>query len=276
MAKFYYSVYKGKKKGVFETWDECKKYIENFPGARFKKFKKLDDAIYFSKHGETKEHEIANPYTQDLVIYTDGSLIKFGDHQFCGYGIYIPSKETKIAKPFTNGKKTNNRAELMAIIEAMEISLEKYSNEKIHIFTDSQYCIYIFTSTGAKYEKDNYMKNNKEVPNKDLIIRGLSVFRKLNVLFHKVEAHTNYTDVHSKGNDVADSLAVRGSSKDLLNSEMEPKKVKIPFGKHRGKTLGELPKSYINWMKTSETFEELCKKQEKYRFVKYLLKKIEI
>ena len=273
--KYYYSIHKGKKIGVYETWDECKKYIENYPGARFKKFKKLNDAIYFSKHGKIKEHEITNTYAEDLVIYTDGSLIKFNESQYCGYGIYIPSKEVKISKPFNIGKKTNNRAELQAIIEAMELSLENYRNKKIHIFTDSQYCIYIFTSTGAKYEKDNYMKGNQEVPNKDLIIKGLKVFRELkNVIFHKVEAHTNYTDVHSKGNDMADTLAVEGSSKDLLNSEIEPTKVKIPFGKHRGKKLSELPKSYINWMKTNESFEELCKKQEKYKFIKYLVEKL--
>jgi len=38
MAQKYYVVWEGKKTGVFESWDEVKKHIQGFPGARYKSF----------------------------------------------------------------------------------------------------------------------------------------------------------------------------------------------------------------------------------------------
>jgi len=40
------------------------------------------------------------------------------------------------------------------------------------MITDSQYSIYIFDKTGENYEKANFMKDGKEVLNKDLIIKS--------------------------------------------------------------------------------------------------------
>ena len=41
MAKKYYVVWKGKKTGVFESWDEVKKLIQGVPGAKYKSFSSL-------------------------------------------------------------------------------------------------------------------------------------------------------------------------------------------------------------------------------------------
>ena len=36
--KKYYTVWKGHRTGVFETWDDCKAQITNFEGAHYKSF----------------------------------------------------------------------------------------------------------------------------------------------------------------------------------------------------------------------------------------------
>ena len=85
-----------------------------------------------------------------------------------GYGIYIPDLDIKQSHILI-GDKTNNRGELSAIIES--IKLFKDDRDKgIHIYTDSQYSIQIFTTTGEKYRLKNYKKSaNIEYPNSDLI-----------------------------------------------------------------------------------------------------------
>jgi ribonuclease HI len=50
----YYSVAKGRTIGIFESWPECKKSIDGFEGAVFKKFDTKEDAEKFSKTGFTK------------------------------------------------------------------------------------------------------------------------------------------------------------------------------------------------------------------------------
>ena len=47
----YYSVAKGRTIGIFESWPECKKSIDGFEGAVFKKFDTKEDAEKFSKTG---------------------------------------------------------------------------------------------------------------------------------------------------------------------------------------------------------------------------------
>ena len=43
----FYAVKKGLKPGIYKTWDECKKQVLNFPGARYKSFKTLLEAQQF-------------------------------------------------------------------------------------------------------------------------------------------------------------------------------------------------------------------------------------
>lgn len=40
----YYVVWKGWKTGIFESWDECKRCVYKYTGARFKKFDTFTEA----------------------------------------------------------------------------------------------------------------------------------------------------------------------------------------------------------------------------------------
>lgn len=52
MAKKFYAVKKGHKKGIFESWDECKKNINGYSGAIYKSFKTLNEANNFLDNNE--------------------------------------------------------------------------------------------------------------------------------------------------------------------------------------------------------------------------------
>jgi ribonuclease HI len=44
MAKKYYAVKKGKKPGIYYSWDICKKMVDGYPGAVYKSFPTLEEA----------------------------------------------------------------------------------------------------------------------------------------------------------------------------------------------------------------------------------------
>ena len=231
--KNYYAVHKGYNPGIYTSWSECEKEVKKFVGAEYKKFSSKEDAEEFVKTGygnnkpkalskiikadkanNDKIEEECNVDEEDKIyIYTDGSLIR-GKQIIAGYGIYIPSKDIKIALPLVNQKLTNNRAELTAIIESINYLDENDLKKKICIFTDSQYSIYIMTGTGYRYAKNGYKdKNGKDVPNIDLIKKALILVKKYNIVLLKVRSHTNAKDEHSINNDIVDKLAIKGANK---------------------------------------------------------------
>ncbi len=234
----YYAVHKGKfGPKIYNNWADCKKSVDGFVGAIYKKFDNIVDATKFMEEGfgnnkpkfiQKKEDYESNNQDEidkvlnsedahkNLIIYTDGSCIRDNDTKkvYCGYGIIIPDLNIRLSEPLNDAKLTNNRAEMRAILHAIElVSEETKSRKRLCIFTDSQYCKYIFQGTGARYEKDGFMKDGVEVPNKDMIITALSYIRKYNIAILKVRAHTEKTDVHSTYNDAADKLANEGSLK---------------------------------------------------------------
>lgn len=81
MSKFY-AVKKGRKTGIFHTWDECKEQISGFKGAVFKSFPTELEALNYlgkPKTEEEKEKEI-NEIKKELFksntpyAYIDGSF----------------------------------------------------------------------------------------------------------------------------------------------------------------------------------------------------------
>ena len=231
----YYVVHKGKKPGIYKTWNECKNQIDHFEGALFKKFCNKIDAENFLKNGFGENHKPKSLVRKEnddirndekiekeledsdnkIFIYTDGSCIKFKNNlSKAGYGIYIPSKNIKVAAPLLYQKITNNRAELTAIIKSIEYLDENELLKRICILTDSQYSMYLFNGTGERYEQNNYKMDGKDVPNIDLIKKLLEIKNNYNIVLLKIRAHTNKKDIHSIGNNIADKLANEGATQE--------------------------------------------------------------
>ena len=232
-----YAVHKGRKPGIYNTWEECKKQIDGFSGPIYKKFDNITSAELFLKNGfnqksldkfskkqtlikktDQKNEKILDDLLKDkenrVFIYTDGSCIRFKNGiTKAGYGIYIPQKNIRISEPLLNQKQTNNRAELTSILECVKYLKKEDLNKELIIITDSAYSMYIFDKTGENYEKNNFMKDGQEVLNKDLVIKALKIKRTYNVKLVKVRAHTLKDDIHSKNNEIVDKLAKCGAYK---------------------------------------------------------------
>ena len=90
MAKFY-AVKKGKKTGIFSTWDECKEQVTGFKGAVYKSFKTLSEAEAFLERNEEK---IENTEEVDGVYaYIDGSFDRING--IYGSGVVIVDGDKK-------------------------------------------------------------------------------------------------------------------------------------------------------------------------------------
>lgn len=122
-----------------------------------------------------------------ICVYTDGSCS--GNPGPMGVGIYLTfgKHRKRISKHIGDG--TNNIAELTAILVGLENI--KDSTKEIQIYTDSLYCIGIFT-------KNWKPKKNIELINE--IKEKLKEFQ--NLTFNKVKGHSG-----NEGNEIADKLA---------------------------------------------------------------------
>jgi ribonuclease HI len=151
----FYAVHKGKQRGIYTDWNECKKNIFGVRHPIFKKFNTKEEAEHFLIHGfGTKtnqsmadtlgvggeggaeggagaDNSIDNN-THIIHEFTYGSLIlkksKNGEMKLlCGYGIYIPAyglmDELRYAGTIRDNK-TNNRGELKAIIDGLNYILD--------------------------------------------------------------------------------------------------------------------------------------------------------
>ena len=90
MEKFY-AVKKGKKTGIFSTWDECKEQVTGFKGAVYKSFKTLSEAEAFLERNEEKIENIEE--VDGVYAYIDGSFDRING--IYGSGVVIVDGDKK-------------------------------------------------------------------------------------------------------------------------------------------------------------------------------------
>ncbi|KKZ64589.1 ribonuclease HI [[Emmonsia] crescens] len=153
-----------------------------------------------------------------LKIYTDGSSLRNGTMGAkAGVGVYFgPGDERNVSEPLKGSRQTNQRAELTAIIRALDIAPR---HRDVTIFTDSKYAINCVTVWFVNWQRNKWMTaQDKPVENKDLIQSILLKIEErtlLNVktLFEWVRGHSR-----DPGNEAADRLAVNGAKNASLGS----------------------------------------------------------
>lgn len=167
--------------------------------------------------------------SKDINIFTDGSTFnnqaKDKSKTRAGVGVFF-GKDDKRNISFslnnTKFKKTNQVAEILAIIMGMEtiIKTELIGKKKIVIYSDSMYCINTITKWGKNWESNNWKKsNNKPVENLELIKKMYYMATNLKVRMVHVKAHLNEPKKEDPlyylwyGNMMADKLATKASSK---------------------------------------------------------------
>ena len=86
MKKFYYAVRKGRKEGIYNTWDQCNAQVKGYAGAQFKKFTSLEEAQAFMNPQE-KELKLDSIPSEEIIAYVDGSYNQTS--KVFGYGVVL-------------------------------------------------------------------------------------------------------------------------------------------------------------------------------------------
>jgi len=96
----FYVVRKGRKTGIFNTWDECKQQVLGFSGADYKSFTTLEEANAYLNIPVKKNKDYSNWYK----VYTDGSNI---GNTIYSYGFVLLDKVENIICEAYKGFDTN-------------------------------------------------------------------------------------------------------------------------------------------------------------------------
>lgn len=174
----YYVVWKGKKPGVYDSWQKCQEEIKNIKGARFKSFddiKKADNAYSIGYDEYKKTNPIINEGdgpNLDSISVDAASSGNPGKMEYRG----VDTKTKKVLfkmGPFNNA--TNNIGEFLALVHGVAM-MEKESDKKI-IYSDSITAI----SWVRKKRCQTKLKKNKENEEVfDLIARAILWLKKNN------------------------------------------------------------------------------------------------
>ncbi|KAI1325593.1 ribonuclease H [Xylariaceae sp. FL0255] len=236
----FYAIAVGANPGIYTDWSEAQK-SGNL--RKHKKFSSRADAIDFmrahgnadaqqwlldnegleppkkkakktsTKKNEKKEYPDDDPDVE--AVYTDGACSNNGrNNPVAGIGVYWgEGDERNVSERLEGDIQTNNRAELTAILRAIE-GVEK--SQAIRIYTDSKLSIDSITIWYKKWQEHGETwktSTGQDVVNQDVmkIIRAKMVEREelgTKTLFQYVKGHAD-----DPGNIAADKLAVEGSKK---------------------------------------------------------------
>lgn len=126
----YYAVKEGKKKGIYETWDECQEQVKGYKNAKFKSFKTKEEAEkYITETVEVVEKEPVENET--FVFYS----LKKKDNYF-NLAVIIKTS-SNILRYVTKLNVDMNiyYARLYGVIAALELA-SKLGYKNIKIFFD--------------------------------------------------------------------------------------------------------------------------------------------
>lgn len=159
MAKIkFYAVKKGRKPGIYKTWEKTESQVKGFSGAEYKSFETIEEADEYMKNaseapmGEVlaTSEEANNLIEKQIKELDDDSVLAFVDGSFsdktsdqrpkCSYGVILFTKnsENRLYKSFedTEGLESRNvSGELAGAKAAITWSLEQ-KKSKITIFYD--------------------------------------------------------------------------------------------------------------------------------------------
>ena len=135
-------------------------------------------------------------------VFTDGSSVPNPGPG--GWGaVYVVDDEI-IAEAYGHGgETTNNRMELMALIEAVDLVPE---GKAVTVYSDSNLAVRTITEWAAGWERNGWKRKSGRVENLDLVQRAYRAFKdrpELDLVW--IKAHVGY-----RWNEYADELANRG------------------------------------------------------------------
>ena len=137
----FYVVWKGRKTGVFTTWEECKAQVQGYEGAQYKSFDTLLQAQNASQalaavhiYAKAKPAPIlsAHTYIADSLA-VDAACDDKGNMEY--RGVWVAEKKLAFQQGvFTQG--SNNIGEFLAIVHGLAL-LQKNNLPHYPVYTDS-------------------------------------------------------------------------------------------------------------------------------------------
>lgn len=172
----YYVVWKGRKTGVFTTWQECSAQVTGFNGAEYKSFENLEAAEIAFKSAYEEYKGIRVPTLSPAMLEIIGKPIEDSycvDASCIGYPgpmeykcVHTTTQQEIFHQgPFENG--SNNIGEFLAIVHAL--ALFKKRDISLPIYTDSETAL---TWVKNKKCKTKLPQDDKNTPIFDLITRA--------------------------------------------------------------------------------------------------------
>jgi ribonuclease HI len=136
----FYVVWTGRESGVFTTWDDCKKQVDGFEGAKYKSFKTEAEANaafnqkapnFFANKKEIAKSDnnsvaISNSLSVDAACSGNPGVMEY-------QGVHVTTKEVWFHKKFDLG--TNNIGEFLAIVHGLAELNRR--NLMLPVYTDS-------------------------------------------------------------------------------------------------------------------------------------------
>lgn len=195
----FYAVNEGRRPGIYTSWSECSEQISGFAGAQFRKFPSYNQAAEYL-------------YSRVIIAYADGACINNGRPDArAGFGVWFESpdhKHSHTAYRLRGDVQTNNRAEITALIVAIQMSMN--DGRDLIICSDSQYAMNTVAVWIDKWQDNGYRNaNGAPIANKDIIMELVNNLnaRRQRVLLRYVPAHKGVL-----GNVEADRLARYGAT----------------------------------------------------------------
>ncbi len=223
MPRKFYVVWVGRETGVFTSWPQTKKQVDQFPGAKYKSFatREESETAYTAGWGApppkkinkepTKPPRIGTPSTKkfDLTIYCDGACDPNPGKAGSGLAVYQKNKLTELWYGLYNPQGTNNTAELNALHQALQIAKTYIDQGKVvQVFCDSQYTINCITVWAYGWKKKGWKRKKAgDIKNLDIIQKAHALYEKIRggVVVSHVKAHSGI-----EGNELADRMSVHG------------------------------------------------------------------
>lgn len=137
----FYVVWEGYEPGIYTTWEECKKYITNYPNAKYKSFPSLAEAKEAFNDGfvaswkQKKQKTLLHTDEIDIHALAVDAACSGNPGKMEYQGVWVKNKAKLFKKgPFFQG--TNNIGEFLALVHALALLKKKALNSTI--YTDSK------------------------------------------------------------------------------------------------------------------------------------------